>query len=104
MFPNTVIASSIDICEAQDVCALFYNSMEYIVTQNISALTFATPISSLMCKSEVKSLHPLVLRTNHIVFLLLLRQSVPLPIAHLVTPDIESLDEIEKHNVETANP
>lgn len=54
-----------------------------------------------MCKAEIKSLLPLILGVDQVLFLFLSCHCVPLSIADPVPPDVESLDKIHQDNIET---
>lgn len=56
-----------------------------------------------MHEAEVQPLHTLIRRVQRVVLLLLLGHAVPSPITDLVAPNVKSLYEIEKHNVEAAD-
>lgn len=54
-------------------------------------------------ESEIQPLHTLILRTDNVIFLFLFSHRIPLPVANLVTPDIERLDKVEEHDVKAAD-
>lgn len=56
-----------------------------------------------MDKTEVQSLLSLICSAENIVFLLLLGHGIPLAVANLVSPDIESLDKVEQEDIERGN-
>lgn len=54
-------------------------------------------------KSEVQSLHTLIRSVQRVILLLLLGHRIPSSVAHLVTPDVECLYEVEQDDVETTD-
>jgi len=56
-----------------------------------------------MHKPKIEPLHTLILRADDIVLLLLLGQSIPLPLPDFVAPDIERFYKVEQHDVEATD-